>query len=206
MANFGRFVQTWLRQGHAESTTLACLHATSRSVSRSENLPVCSSLIFRPFATAPPQRSMPPSSPTQAPKIPGPRIPGLRPSSSSHQGPVLRRRELYGTVYIQSSSNNTILTLTDRQGNPKATVSCGSLGFKNARKSSTYAAEAAATQLAQKALSIGFARVKLKVKGIGFGKQAAVRALGKAGLRMSSIEDVTPFPHNGCRPPKKRVV
>ncbi|KAK9833127.1 hypothetical protein WJX74_008000 [Apatococcus lobatus] len=205
MASFGRALPTWLRN----SPMLASILSTGRSELLVDFQSAgCCSCGPKGFATALPQRG--PPTPGKGPaipaKIPGPRTPGLQPSGSRYQGPVLRRQELYGTVFIQSTSNNTILTLTDRQGNPKATVSCGSMGFKNARKSSTYAAEAAATQLAQKAVSIGFAKVKLKVKGIGYGKQAAVRALGKAGLRMSSIEDVTPFPHNGCRAPKKRVV
>lgn len=205
MAHFGRSIPAWFRGSPVLSSLVASGANELKAGFQSAG---CCSCGLKGFATAIPQRgpTTPGKGPATSPKIPGPRTPGLRPTGSQYQGPVLRRQELYGTVFIQSTSNNTILTLTDRQGNPKATVSCGSMGFKNARKSSTYAAEAAATQLAQKALGIGFARVKLKVKGIGFGKQAAVRALGKAGLRMSSIEDVTPFPHNGCRAPKKRVV
>lgn len=120
---------------------------------------------------------------------------GLPPSASRH-----------GTIYVQSTSNNTICTLVDAKGNPVTWTSAGSVGFKNARKSTTYAAQATAEKIAAKSLERGFFLVRIVMKGTGFGKQSAVRALLKSGLRVSDIHEVTPLPHNGCRAPKKRRV
>jgi small subunit ribosomal protein S11 len=111
-----------------------------------------------------------------------------------------------GIVHIQSTKNNTLITLTDLEGNTKFWTSAGSLGFKNSRKSTTYAAQAAAEELANKALNLGFSSVIVKIKGLGYGKETTVRALYKSRLIITKLIEQTPIPHNGCRPPKKRRV
>ena len=117
-------------------------------------------------------------------------------------------KKLYkkGIIHIQSSRNNTILTLTDLQGNTKYWTSAGSIGFKNSRKSTTYSAQAAAEVLASKALNLGFYSVIVKIKGLGYGKQSSIRALYKSKLVITKIIEATPISHNGCRAPKKRRV
>lgn len=117
-------------------------------------------------------------------------------------------KKLYqkGIVHIQSTRNNTIITLTDLQGNTKFWTSTGNLGFKNSRKSTTYAAQAAAELLATKALNLGFYSIAVKIKGLGYGKESSVRALYKSKLVITKISEITPIPHNGCRAPKKRRV
>ncbi len=117
-------------------------------------------------------------------------------------------KKLYqkGVIYIQSTRNNTILTLTDLQGNTKYWTSAGSIGFKNSKKSTTYAAQAAAEILASQALNLGFYSVIVKIKGLGYGKESSVRALYKSKLVITKIIENTPIPHNGCRAPKKRRV
>lgn len=111
-----------------------------------------------------------------------------------------------GIACIQSTFNNTIVTITDLHGNVIAWASAGSLGFKGSRKSTPFAAQMAAEQCAQKALSYGMKQVKVMVKGPGSGREAAIRSLQAVGLEISAIKDVTPIPHNGCRPPKRRRV
>ena len=115
-------------------------------------------------------------------------------------------KKLYqkGVIYIQSTRNNTILTLTDLQGNSQCWTSSGSIGFRNTRKATTYAAQAAAERLANKALNLGFFSVVVKIKGLGYGKESSVRALYKSDLAITKIIEITPIPHNGCRAPKKR--
>lgn len=117
-------------------------------------------------------------------------------------------KKLYqkGIIHIQSSRNNTIITLTDLQGNNKFWASAGSLGFKNSRQSTTYSAQAAAENLASKALNLGFYSVIVKVKGLGYGKNNAIRALYKSKLVITKIIEMTPIAHNGCRAPKKRRI
>lgn len=117
-------------------------------------------------------------------------------------------KKLYqkGIIYIQSSRNNTILTLTDLQGNTKYWTSAGSIGFKNSRKSTTYSAQAAAEVLASKALNLGFYSVTVRIKGLGYGKESSIRALYKSKLVITKIIETTPISHNGCRAPKKRRV
>ena len=121
-----------------------------------------------------------------------------------------RRRERknvpVGRAYIQSSFNNTIVTITDPTGNALSWGSSGSAGFKGSRKSTPYAAGLAADQAARKAMEHGLRQVDVFVKGPGSGREAAIRSLQAAGLTVSAIVDVTPIPHNGCRPPKKRRV
>ena len=111
-----------------------------------------------------------------------------------------------GQAHIQSSFNNTILTLTDAQGNALSWASAGGLGFRGSRKSTPYAAQMAAETAAKAAVVHGLKTVEVMVKGPGSGREAAIRALQTAGLEISAIKDVTPIPHNGCRPPKRRRV
>lgn len=111
-----------------------------------------------------------------------------------------------GQAHIQSTFNNTIITLTDVNGNVIAWSSAGSLGFKGSRKSTPFAAQMAAEEAAKGAMEHGLKNVQVFVKGPGAGREAAIRALQAAGLEISMITDVTPIPHNGCRPPKRRRV
>ena len=111
-----------------------------------------------------------------------------------------------GKAYIQSTFNNTIVTLTDPQGNVIAWRSAGTVGFKGSRKSTAYAAQLAAAEAAQRAMEHGLRQVDVHVKGPGSGREAAIRSLQAAGLNITSIRDVTPIPHNGCRPPKRRRI
>ena len=111
-----------------------------------------------------------------------------------------------GQAHVKSTFNNTIVTLTDRKGNTIAWASAGKLGFKGSRKGTPYAAQVAADDAAETAMNYGLKEVKVFVKGPGSGREAAIRALQAAGLEVTSIQDVTPIPHNGCRPPKRRRV
>jgi small subunit ribosomal protein S11 len=111
-----------------------------------------------------------------------------------------------GNVYIQATFNNTIVTVTDRMGNAISWASAGALGFKGAKKSTPFAAQSTAESAARKAKELGLAEVHVFVKGPGNGGESAIRALGVLGIRVKSIQDITPIPHNGCRPQKKRRV
>ncbi len=111
-----------------------------------------------------------------------------------------------GRACIQATFNNTIITLTDPQGNVIAWASSGTVGFKGSRKSTPYAAQLAASSAARKAMGHGLRQIEVLVKGPGSGREAAIRSLQSAGLYISGIRDVTPIPHNGCRPPKRRRV
>ena len=111
-----------------------------------------------------------------------------------------------GKAYIQSTFNNTLVTLTDPKGNVLAWGSSGTAGFKGSRKGTPYAAQLAARDAARKAMEHGLRQVEVFVKGPGSGREAAIRSLQSSGLYITSITDVTPIPHNGCRPPKKRRV
>jgi small subunit ribosomal protein S11 len=111
-----------------------------------------------------------------------------------------------GVVHIQSSFNNTIVTISDPTGNVVAWSSSGARGFKGSRKSTPFAAQVAARDAAQKAQEHGMRQVQVLIKGPGSGREAALRALQGSGLRVTLIRDVTPVPHNGCRPPKQRRV
>lgn len=123
---------------------------------------------------------------------------------------VRRRRERKnierGAAHIQSTFNNTIVTITDVQGNAVSWASSGELGFRGSRKSTPFAAQTAAETAAKAAMEHGMKKVEVYVKGPGAGREAAIRALQGAGLEVSMIKDVTPIPHNGCRPPKRRRV
>jgi small subunit ribosomal protein S11 len=130
---------------------------------------------------------------------------GKRPRRTG--GPRRERRMVpQGQVHIQSTFNNTIVTVTDPQGNTLTWTSTGAAGFKGSRKSTPYAAQMAAAQAAKQAMDMGMREADVFLKGPGPGREAAIRSLQGAGLRVRSITDVTPIPHNGCRPPKKRRV
>jgi small subunit ribosomal protein S11 len=111
-----------------------------------------------------------------------------------------------GVAHIKSTFNNTIVTISDVAGNVISWASAGTVGFKGSRKSTPYAAQMAAEQAARAAMEHGMKTVEVAVKGPGAGREAAIRALQAAGLEISGIRDVTPIPHNGCRPPKRRRV
>ncbi len=111
-----------------------------------------------------------------------------------------------GVAHLQASFNNTIITITDMDGNVISWASAGKVGFKGSRKSTPFAAQVAAEATAREALNFGMKRVEVWVKGPGAGREAAIRSLQAAGLEISAIKDVTPIPHNGCRPPKRRRV
>lgn len=123
---------------------------------------------------------------------------------------VRRRRERKniekGAVHIRSSFNNTMVTVTDTKGNALSWASSGGLGFRGSRKSTPYAAQTAAETAAKAAMEHGLKSVEVYVKGPGSGREAAIRALQAVGLDVTMIKDVTPIPHNGCRPPKRRRV
>ncbi len=122
----------------------------------------------------------------------------------------IRRRERKnierGQAHIQSTFNNTMVTLTDLQGNVLSWASAGQLGFRGSRKSTPFAAQQAAEEAAKKAMEHGLKTVEVYVKGPGSGREAAIRSLQATGLEVNMIKDVTPIPHNGCRPPKRRRV
>jgi small subunit ribosomal protein S11 len=124
--------------------------------------------------------------------------------------PRTKRRERKviptGKAYVQSTFNNTLVTLTDPQGNVIAWGSSGTAGFKGSRKGTPYAAQLAAHEVARKAMEQGLRQVEVFVKGPGSGREAAIRSLQSSGLFITSISDITPIPHNGCRPPKRRRV
>ena len=111
-----------------------------------------------------------------------------------------------GVAHVQASFNNTIVTITDQDGHVITWASAGKMGFKGSRKSTPFAAQVAAEATAREALNSGMKRVEVWVKGPGAGREAAIRSLQAAGLEISAIKDVTPIPHNGCRPPKRRRV
>jgi small subunit ribosomal protein S11 len=111
-----------------------------------------------------------------------------------------------GVAHIQATFNNTIVTITDPNGNVISWASAGTVGFKGSRKSTPFAAQLTAGSAAQKAKDAGLKEVKVYVKGPGAGRESAIRSLQAAGLQVSMIKDVTPIPHNGCRPPKRRRV
>ncbi len=111
-----------------------------------------------------------------------------------------------GIAHIQATFNNTIITITDGKGDVIAWTSAGGAGFKGSRKSTPFAAQTAAAASARKAIDQGMKEVRVYVKGPGSGREAAIRSLQSAGLEISAIKDVTPIPHNGCRPPKRRRV
>ena len=117
-----------------------------------------------------------------------------------------RKVSANGIAHVQASFNNTIVSITDMDGNVITWASAGKVGFKGSRKSTPFAAQVAAEACAREALNQGMKRVEVWVKGPGAGREAAIRSMQAAGLEISAIKDVTPIPHNGCRPPKRRRV
>ena len=121
-----------------------------------------------------------------------------------------KRREkknvVHGQAHIKSTFNNTIVTITDLQGNTLSWASAGNVGFKGSRKSTPFAAQMAAEQCAKRAMEHGVRKVDVVVKGPGSGRETAIRSIQNAGIEVTGIKDVTPVPHNGCRPPKRRRV
>ena len=117
-----------------------------------------------------------------------------------------RKNITAGVAHINSSFNNTKILIADAQGNAIAWSSAGTMGFKGSRKSTPYAAQVAAQDCAKVAVDLGLKKVEVLVKGPGAGRESAIRTLNQAGLEVSAIRDVTPLPHNGCRPPKRRRV
>ena len=115
-----------------------------------------------------------------------------------------RKNVAYGVAHIKSSFNNTIVSITDQDGNVLAWASAGNVGFKGSRKSTPFAAQMAAEQCARRAMEHGVRKVDVVVKGPGSGRETAIRSLQNAGIEVTGIKDVTPVPHNGCRPPKRR--
>ena len=133
--------------------------------------------------------------------------PEEKPAAPRKGGRKRERKEVrVGVAHVQATFNNTIVTLTDNTGNVVACAGAGSVGFKGPRKSSSFAAQTAAENAARKAMELGLKSVEVCVKGPGAGREAAIRALQAVGLEVTSIRDVTPIPHNGCRPPKRRRV
>ena len=130
--------------------------------------------------------------------------------AKSGKGKKFKKRERknvpFGLVFIQASFNNTIVTITDQQGNTLSWKSAGSLGFRGSRKGTPFAAQQAAQNAATAARDHGLRSVDVRVAGPGSGRESAIRALATAGIEVRSIRDVTPMPHNGCRPPKRRRV
>ena len=118
----------------------------------------------------------------------------------------IRRNVTVGIAYIQATFNNTMVTVTDTKGDTLCWASAGTCGFKGSRKSTPFAGQCAAQQAAEKAMKFGVKEVEVRVKGPGSGRESAITAIQAAGLTVKSIEDCTPIPHNGCRPPKKRRV
>ena len=112
----------------------------------------------------------------------------------------------YGIVHIAASFNNTLISITDGEGNLIAQSSSGARGFRGSRKGTPFAAQQAASEVARKAVEAGMREAEVRVKGPGGGRESAIRAIAQAGIRVSSIRDTTPIPHNGCRPPKRRRV
>ena len=132
-------------------------------------------------------------------------MPGKAEAAKSRKKKVKRMVD-QGVVHIQSTFNNTIVTITDLTGNTIAWASAGTVGFKGSRKSTPFAAGQAAAEAARRAQDQGVRSVGVLVKGPGAGRESALRAVQASGLRVTSIKDVTPIPHNGCRPPKRRRV
>jgi len=127
----------------------------------------------------------------------------------AHRKKGSKRKEkvdAFGIAHIKATFNNTLVTLTDRKGNVISWASAGTIGYKGSRKSTPFAAQLAAEASAREAMDLGLRKIEVWVKGPGSGREAAIRSLQAAGLEIETIKDVTPIPHNGCRPPKRRRV
>ena len=133
-------------------------------------------------------------------------VPGAEGAAAKKAKRKAKKNILNGIVHVQSTFNNTIITITDVSGNVLSWSSAGARGFKGSRKSTPFAAQVAAGDAAAKAMEHGLKNVSVLVKGPGAGRESALRALAAAGLKVTLIRDITPIPHNGCRPPKRRRV
>ncbi len=155
------------------------------------------------------ERSLPAEA-TTPPLVAGGKIKHGVPLAAKKQTKTRKKREFKnvgsGIAHIHSSFNNTIVTMTDNQGSTIAWASAGNLGFKGSKKSTPFAAQMAAEAVARKSMEHGMKSAEVYVKGPGAGREAAIRSLQAAGLEITLIKDVTPIPHNGCRPPKRRRV
>ena len=140
------------------------------------------------------------------PQAPEPTPESKPPAAAPAAKRVKRVVEAEGIVHITATFNNTLVTITDSKGNAIVWGSAGKSGFKGSKKSTSFAATVAAENCAREALNLGLRRVHVRVQGPGAGRESAIQALASAGLHILSIKDVTPIPHNGCRPPKKRRV
>jgi len=135
-----------------------------------------------------------------------------QPKKSTSAGAARRPRKrerkniAYGVAHIKSSFNNTIISISDHEGNVLSWASAGNVGFKGSRKSTPFAAQLAAEQAARRAMEHGLRKVDVVVKGPGSGRETAIRSIQNVGIEVTGIKDVTPVPHNGCRPPKRRRV
>jgi small subunit ribosomal protein S11 len=128
------------------------------------------------------------------------------PSAATRVRKKIKKNVAEGIVHVHASFNNTIVTITDRQGNALSWASSGAAGFKGSRKSTPFAAQVAADRAGRAAIECGVKNVEVRIKGPGPGRESAVRALNALGLKVASIADVTPVPHNGCRAPKRRRI
>lgn len=127
-------------------------------------------------------------------------------NSSARQRKRVKKNVVDGVAHIHASFNNTIITITDRQGNALAWATSGGCGFRGSRKSTPFAAQVAAEKAGEVVLDFGMKNLDVEIKGPGPGRESAVRALNNLGFKINNITDVTPIPHNGCRPPKRRRV
>lgn len=127
-------------------------------------------------------------------------------SSASRARKKIRKVVTDGIVHVQATFNNTIITITDRQGNTLSWATSGGAGFKGSRKSTPFAAQVAAESAGREALEYGIKNLEVRVKGPGPGRESSIRSLNALGIKITSITDVTPLPHNGCRPPKRRRI
>ena len=130
----------------------------------------------------------------------------LQQTAAARARKKVKKNVAEGIAHVHASFNNTIITITDRQGNALSWASSGGQGFKGSRKSTPFAAQVAAEQAGRAAVECGVKNLEVRIKGPGPGRESSVRALNALGFRISSIQDVTPVPHNGCRPPKRRRV
>jgi small subunit ribosomal protein S11 len=159
-----------------------------------------------PPTPAPPAAATPAAATTTA-AAPGAAAPSAAAGKKGKKAKKKDRKvDAVGVAHIAATFNNTIVTITDLKGNVISWASAGKIGFKGSKKSTPFAAQLAAESSAKEALELGLRKVEVRVKGPGAGREAAIRSLQAAGLDISSIRDVTPIPHNGCRPPKRRRV
>jgi small subunit ribosomal protein S11 len=129
-----------------------------------------------------------------------------QPKTAARARKKVKKNVAEGIAHIHASFNNTIITITDRQGNALSWATSGGAGFKGSRKSTPFAAQVAAEKAGKAAIDCGIKNLEVRIKGPGPGRESAVRALNALGIKISSIADVTPVPHNGCRPPKRRRI